>query len=373
MAKRDYYEVLGVSKDASEKDIKLAFRRLAKKYHPDVNKTPEAEEKFKEAQEAYAVLSDENRRKQYDQFGHAAFDNNGQSGFGGGGFDFSGFDFSDIFDNLFDFGDASPFGSFGKSKRRTKTRGSDSLLVMPLTFMEAALGTKKEIEITTTEKCSSCNGKGGHGEQTCENCHGSGTVTSQQATLFGSFLTRTTCPSCHGEGVTFKNTCNNCRGTGRVKVTKEVEVKVPEGIDNGNRIRLSGMGESSPNGGPNGDLYIEFNVKEHPFYERDGSDLYLELPITITEAILGCKKDIKLLNSTVTISVPAGSSSGEKHRLKGKGIKDVNYNRHGDCYVIIKVITPKKLSKNQKKLIEELNSTDLTDKEIDKYNKFVNE
>lgn len=371
MAKRDYYEVLGVPKDASEKDIKLAFRRLAKKYHPDVNKTPEAEEKFKEAQEAYAVLSDEGRRKQYDQFGHAAFDNNGQGGFGAGGFDFSGFDFSDIFDNLFEQDDI--FNIFGgrKGRRKTKTRGSDSLLVMPITFMEAALGTKKEIEITTTEACDSCDGKGGHGEKTCEPCHGSGTITSQQATLFGSFLTRTTCPNCHGEGVTFEKTCNSCRGTGRVKVTKDVEVKVPEGVASGNRIRLSGMGEASPNGGPNGDLYIEFEVKAHEFYEREENDLYITLPITITEAILGCKKDIKLLNSTVTLTIPSGTSSGDKHRLKGKGIKDVNYNRHGDCYVIIKVITPKKLSREQKKLIEKLNQTDLSDKEIDKYNSFL--
>ena len=373
MAKRDYYEVLGVDKNASEKDIKLAFRRLAKKYHPDVNKTPEAEEKFKEAQEAYAVLSDENRRKQYDQFGHAAFEQGGPGGFNGGGFDFSGFDFSDIFENLFEGDDI--FNIFGGRKRgrRTKTRGNDSILVMPITFMEAALGTTKEIEITTTEACKSCSGKGGKGEKTCDNCHGSGTVTSQQATLFGSFLTKTTCPNCHGEGVTFENTCHDCRGTGRVKVTKEIEVKVPEGVDNGNRIRLSGMGEASPNGGENGDLYIEFSVKSHAFYERDGNDLYIELPITITEAILGCKKDIKLLKGKVTITVPSGSETGDRHRLKGKGIKDVNYNRHGDCYVIIKVITPKKLSREQKKLIEKLNETDLSDKEIDKYNKFTKE
>ncbi len=376
MAKRDYYEVLGVDKNASEKDIKLAFRRLAKKYHPDVNKTPEAEEKFKEAQEAYAVLSDEGRRKQYDQFGHAAFDNNGASGFNGGGFDFSGFDFSDIFENLFGFDDNDPFSSFmggRKRNRRTKVRGEDRLFVMPLTFMEAVLGTKKEIEITMADECPSCAGKGGKGEKTCDNCHGSGTITSTQNTLFGSFLTKTTCPKCNGEGVTFESTCRTCKGTGKIKNTKEVEVKVPEGVDTGNRIRLSKMGEASPNGGENGDLYIEFEVKEHDFYKRNGNDLYIELPITITEAILGTKKDIKLLDSTVTLTIPSGASTGDKHRLRGKGIKDVNYNRHGDCYVIIKVITPKKLSREQKKLIEKLNSTDLSDKEIDRYNKFVRE
>lgn len=375
MAKKDYYEVLGVDKNASEKEIKMAFRRLAKKYHPDVNKEPGAEEKFKEAQEAYAVLSDEGRRKQYDQFGHAAFDNNGAGANGFGGFDFSSFDFSDIFDNLFDFGmGGSPFGfsSSGRSSRR-KSRGRDTLLEMDVTFMEAALGTKKDIEITTTETCSECKGKGGFGEHSCDECHGSGSITKQQSTMFGSFLTKTTCPSCNGEGVTYDKVCRECKGKGRVKVVKDIEVKVPEGVDTGNRIRLSKMGEASPNGGENGDLYIEFNVKSHDFYERDGNDVYLELPITITEAILGTKKDIKLLDSTVTLNIPAGASTGDKHRIKGKGIKDVNYNHHGDFYVVINVITPKKLSREQKKLIEELESTDLSDKTIDKYNKFLSQ
>lgn len=372
MAKRDYYEVLGVDKNASEKDIKMAFRRLAKKYHPDVNKEPGAEEKFKEAQEAYAVLSDEGRRKQYDQFGHAAFDGNASGGAGGfGGFDFSGFDFSDIFDNIFDFGMGGSSSFFSSSRGRRKSKGRDTLLQMDVTFMEAALGSVKEIEITTTDTCPECNGKGGFGEHTCEDCHGSGTVTGQQNTLFGSFLTKTTCKSCNGEGVTYDKTCSKCRGTGRVKKVKDVDVKVPEGIATGNRIRLSKMGEASPNGGENGDLYIEFNVKDHDFYERVGNDVYMELPITITEAILGTKKDVKLLNSIVTLTIPAGSNSGDKHRIKGKGIKDVNYNSHGDFYVIINVVTPKKLSREQKKLIEKLEDTDLSDKRIDKYEKFL--
>ena len=372
MAKRDYYEVLGVDKNASEKDIKMAFRRLAKKYHPDVNKEPGAEEKFKEAQEAYAVLSDEGRRKQYDQFGHAAFDGNASGGAGGfGGFDFSGFDFSDIFDNIFDFGMGGSSSFFSSSRGRRKSKGRDTLLQMDVTFMEAALGSVKEIEITTTDTCPECNGKGGFGEHTCEDCHGSGTVTGQQNTLFGSFLTKTTCKSCNGEGVTYDKICSKCRGTGRVKKVKDVDVKVPEGIATGNRIRLSKMGEASPNGGENGDLYIEFNVKDHDFYERVGNDVYMELPITITEAILGTKKDVKLLNSIVTLTIPAGSNSGDKHRIKGKGIKDVNYNSHGDFYVIINVVTPKKLSREQKKLIEKLEDTDLSDKKIDKYEKFL--
>lgn len=370
MAKRDYYEILGVDKNADEKEIKMAFRRLAKKYHPDVNKEPDAEAKFKEAQEAYAVLSDETRRKQYDQFGHAAFENG--AGRGPSGFDFSDIDLSDIFENMFGFDmGGSPFGR--SSKRGRKTKGNDSLLQMDITFMEAALGTEKEIEITTTDSCPDCNGQGGTGEETCPDCHGSGTVTQTQSTIFGSFLTKTTCPTCKGEGVTYKKVCNKCKGKGRIKVTKDVTVKVPEGINDQNRIRLTGMGEASKNGGPNGDLYIEFRVKGHKYYTRDENDVYLELPITITEAIFGTKKDVKLLNSVVTLTIPAGSESGDKHRLKGKGIKDVNYSERGDFYVIIKVVTPKKLTREQKKLIEKLNETDLTDKEIEKYNKFLRE
>lgn len=374
MDKRDYYEVLGVSKSASQDEIKLAFRRLAKKYHPDVSKEPDAEEKFKEAQEAYAVLSDPEKRKQYDTYGHAAF--SGASGAGGaggfGGFDFSSFDFSSIFDDLFGFGGFGGSSSSNRASSRRKRKGSDSLLVMELTFLEAVLGCKKDIEISTTEDCDACHGKGGTGEKVCDMCHGSGTVTSQQRTLFGSFLTKTTCSKCNGEGHIFENTCPKCRGKGYQKVVKNVTVTVPQGVDTGERIRLSGYGEPSKNGGENGDLYIEFKVASHPFYEREGNDLYIELPITITEAILGCKKDIKLPDSMITLTVPSGSETGDKHRIKGKGIKDVNYNRYGDLYIVIKVITPKKLNREQKDLIERLNKTDLEDKEIAKFRKFVN-
>lgn len=374
-SKRDYYEVLGVPKSASSSDIKLAFRRLAKKYHPDVNKEKDAEEKFKEIQEAYAVLSDDNRRKQYDQFGHAAFENNGgASGFGN--FDFNDFDFSSIFDDLFGGGFSSsnsyssPFGSFGK-KKSTKRKGNDSLFVMTIDFMEAALGCKKEIEITTTEDCSSCNGVGGFGESVCSTCHGSGTVTSEQRTLFGSFLTRTTCSDCNGTGKSFDKVCSKCRGKGKQKVVKTLDITIPEGVATGNRIRLASYGEASETGGENGDLYIEFKVKPHEFYEREGNDVYLELPITLTEAILGCKKDIRTIKGVVTLTVPQGSQTNDKHRLKGKGIKDANYNTYGDMYVVIKVIMPKKLSREQKSLIDELSKTDLKDKEIDRFDNFT--
>lgn len=373
MSKKDYYEILGVDKNASDKDIKMAFRRLAKQYHPDVNKEAGAEEKFKEVQEAYAVLSDENKRKQYDKFGHAAFDNN--QGFGGAGgfngFDFNGFNFNfdfgdDEYDSIFD----RFFGREGKSSKKN-ARGADSLVTMTITFMEAVLGCTKEIEITTTEKCSKCNGKGGTGEKNCDTCHGSGSVTREQHTIFGSFLTKTTCPSCEGKGVIYEKTCSACRGKGREKITKEIEVKIPAGVDNGNKLRLSGYGEPSKYDGPNGDLYIEFRVKDHEFYDRDGNDLYITVPITITEAILGCKKEVKLPDSSITLTIPEGTESGDKHRIRNKGIKDVNSSSYGDLYIVIKVVTPKKLNRTQKDLIDKLNKTDLEDKEIAKYNKFI--
>lgn len=353
MSKRDYYEVLGVSKTASDAEIKSAFRNLAKKYHPDINKDPDAPEKFKEAQEAYAVLSDSSKRSQYDQFGHAAFE--GGAAGGASGFDFSGFDFSDIFGDLF--GGSSFFGGRGSSNRARK--GNDSILRVDLTFDEAVFGTKKTININTTDLCDECNGKGGHGESVCSTCHGSGSVTAEQRTLFGTFMTKTTCNACHGSGKVFNETCKKCRGNGKIKVNKDLEVKIPAGVNTGNQLRLSGKGEAGINGGPNGDIYLEFNVRNHPLFERDDNDIYLVLPLTITEAVLGCKKDIPTLYGTVKLTIPDGSETGDKHRLKGKGVEDVNTGRKGDMYVVLKIITPKKLSKEQKKLFESLSETDL--------------
>lgn len=361
MNKRDYYEVLGVSKTASDDEIKSAFRKLAKKYHPDVSKEPDAAEKFKEAQEAYAVLSDANKRKQYDQFGHAAF-SQGAGGNGAGGFDFSGFDFSDIFGDIFG-GSGFDFG-FGGSRGRNSsraTRGADSLIRMDLTFEEAAFGCKKDITLDVMEECSECHGKGGHDEKTCPDCHGSGTVTSEQHTLFGSFMTRTTCPNCKGKGKTYETKCSKCRGKGKVKESKTLEVKVPAGVDTGNQLRLAGKGTAGTNGGPNGDVYLEFRVKEHPLFKREENDIYLELPITITDAILGCKKDVPTLNGKVVLTITAGTQTNDKYRIKGKGIEDVHSSRKGDMYVVINVITPKKLTRDQKKLFEQLSKTTLDD------------
>lgn len=365
MNKRDYYEVLGVDKNASEAEIKSAFRKLAKKYHPDVSKEPDAAEKFKEAQEAYAVLSDANKRRQYDQFGHSAFDQMG--GAGASGFDFSDFDFSDIFGDIF----GSGFGFGGRSSNRSR-RGNDTLVRIDLTFEEAVFGCKKDVKIDTMVECDSCNGKGGNGEKTCQTCHGSGQVTSEQRTIFGSFATRSTCQTCHGKGVTYDTKCSKCHGEGRIRENKTVEVKIPAGVDTGNKLRLNGKGEAGVNGGPNGDLYLEFKVKSHPLFERDENDVYLTLPITITEAVLGCKKDVPTLNGTVKLSIPAGSKTNDKHRLKGKGIADPQTGRKGDMYVIIDIHIPKKISRDQKKLFEALSKTKLDDSDkFDKIRKYL--
>ena len=365
MNKRDYYEVLGVDKNASEAEIKSAFRKLAKKYHPDVSKEPDAAEKFKEAQEAYAVLSDANKRRQYDQFGHSAFDQMG--GADASGFDFSDFDFSDIFGDIF----GSGFGFGGRSSNRSR-RGNDTLVRIDLTFEEAVFGCKKDVKIDTMVECDSCNGKGGHGEKTCQTCHGSGQVTSEQRTIFGSFATRSTCQTCHGKGVTYDTKCSKCHGEGRIRENKTVEVKIPAGVDTGNKLRLNGKGEAGVNGGPNGDLYLEFKVKSHPLFERDENDVYLTLPITITEAVLGCKKDVPTLNGTVKLSIPAGSKTNDKHRLKGKGIADPQTGRKGDMYVIIDIHIPKKISRDQKKLFEALSKTKLDDSDkFDKIRKYL--
>ena len=366
MDKRDYYEILGVDKNASEAEIKSAFRKLAKKYHPDVSKEPDAAEKFKEAQEAYAVLSDADKRRQYDQFGHSAF-NNGQ---GGAGFDFSDFDFSDIFSDIFGSGFGFNFGG-GSSKGTRARKGSDLLKRVNLTFEEAVFGTKKTINVDVTEDCSECHGEGGFDKETCPDCHGSGQVTGEQRTIFGSFMTRTTCSKCQGSGSTYKKTCSKCHGRGKIKRNKDLEVKVPAGVNTGNQLRLAGKGEAGINGGPNGDIYLEFYVKEHPIFERDDQDIYLELPLTITEAALGCKKEIPTIYGSVKLSISEGTETGDKYRLKGKGVSEINSIRKGDMYVVTKVVVPKKLNKTQKKLLEQLDKTGLDNDEYKKIAKYL--
>lgn len=363
MNKKDYYETLGVSKDASDVEIKSAYRRLAKKYHPDINKEEGAEAKFKEIQEAYDVLGDENKRRQYDQFGSAAFDQTagygGQGGFGG--FDASGFDFGDIFDNIFGGG----FGGFSSSSKARAQQGSDRLMRVRLTFEEAVFGCEKDIKLEVNDKCDDCNGKGGTGEETCSECHGSGSVTTEQRTLFGTFMSKSTCSKCGGKGKTYKTKCSTCHGTGRIISNKTITVSIPKGVDTGNRLRITGKGEPGINGGPNGDLYLEFVVEKHEYYNRDGDDIYLKVPINITEAVLGTKKEIPTLFGNVKLTIPEGTNTGDKQRIKGKGINK------GDMYVIMDVRIPKKITRDQKKLFEELEDTDMDDTVIKDFDKFT--
>ena len=377
--KRDYYDVLGVSKSATEAEIKSAFRKKAKEFHPDLNKdNPEAAEKFKEAQEAYSVLSDENKRKMYDQYGHAGVSSSGPGMGGGfGGFqDFggAGFDFGDIFDSIF--GGESGFGGFsnfggGRSSKPRATRGTDILMRMNLTFDEAVYGCEKKFNIDVVEDCSECHGHGGFDREECSTCHGRGTITTQQQTILGSFMSTTTCPDCKGQGHTYKRKCTECRGKGKVTVHKKLTINIQEGINTGDRQRVSGKGNPGSNGGENGDLYIEFIVDEHEYYVRENDDIYLEVPLTLTESILGCKKTIPTLYGNVKLNIAAGTNSGDKQRIKGKGHKN-KYRRHkGDMYVIFKVYTPKKLSREQKSLIEKLNKTDLDTEEIIDFEKFI--
>ncbi len=376
--KKDYYEVLGVSKNATADEIKSAYRKKAKQFHPDLNKDdPTAADKFKEAQEAYSVLSDENKRKMYDQFGHAGV-NSGAGGnpYAGGytNFDASDFDFGDIFDTIF--GGGTGFGGFGGfGGRRDSTprpsRGSDILMRMDLDFDEAIYGCEKKFSIDVVEDCDECHGQGGFDKEECSECHGTGTITTQQQTILGSFMSKTTCPKCHGKGKTYKRKCSECNGKGKLKKTKKITISIPAGINTGDRQRVSGKGNPGTNGGSNGDLYIEFVVREHKYFERENDDIYIEVPLTITESILGCKKDIPTLYGNVKINIPAGTDSGDKQRIKGKGVNN-EFRRHkGDMYIIFKVYTPKKLTKDQKILIEKLQDTPLETDEIKDFTKFT--
>ena len=377
--KRDYYEVLGISKGATEAEIKSAYRKKAKELHPDLNKDdPHAEEKFKEAQEAYSVLSDENKRRMYDQYGHAGVGGAGSAGgaYGDfGGFDGAGFDFGDIFDSIFgggsSFGGFSGFGGGGRDDSPRASRGSDILMQMDLDFEEAIFGCEKKFNLDVVEECDECHGHGGFDREECKTCHGRGTITTQQQTILGSFMSKTTCPDCHGTGKTYKRKCSECGGKGKVKKNKKITINIPEGVNTGDRQRLSGKGSPGTNGGENGDLYIEFIVAEHEFYMRDKDDIYLQVPLTITEAILGCKKEIPTLYGNVKINVSAGTNNGDKQRIKGKGVDNKFRRSKGDMYIIFKVYTPNKLSRDQKKLIEQLDKTDLTTSEIDEFNKFT--
>jgi molecular chaperone DnaJ len=348
MDKRDYYEVLGVSKSASKDEIKKAYRKLSKKYHPDINKDPDADEKFKEVKEAYEVLSDDQKRSHYDQFGHTD-PNQGFGGFGGG--DFGGFGgFDDIFSTF--------FGGGGGRRRdpNAPRQGADLQYTMTLSFEEAAFGKETEIEIPREETCDTCHGTGakaGTTPETCSHCHGSGQINVEQNTPFGRIVNRSTCHYCNGTGKEIKHKCSTCAGAGRVQKRRKISIKIPAGIDDGQQLRVSGQGESGINGGPSGDLYVVFHIRSHDFFERDGDDVYCEMPITFVQAALGDEVEIPTIHGKVKLKVPAGTQTGTKFRLRGKGIPNVRGRGIGDQHVIVKVITPTKLNDKQKQLLQE--------------------
>ncbi len=348
MSKRDYYDVLGIEKSASKDEIKKAYRKLSKKFHPDINKEPGADEKFKEITEAYEVLSDESKKAQYDQFGHAGPN---QGGFnGGGGFSGFGGGFDDIFSTF--------FGGGGGRRRdpNAPRQGDDLQYTMTVTFEEAVFGVEKDITIPREEECTTCNGSGakpGTSRETCSHCAGAGQVNVEQSTPFGRVVNRRTCPHCSGTGKFIKEKCTKCAGNGRVTKNKKINVKVPAGIDEGQQIRLTGQGEAGVNGGPAGDLYIVFRVMQHELFEREGDDIYCEMPVTFVQASLGDEIEVPTIQGKVKLKIPAGTQSGTTFRLRGKGVANVRGYGTGDQHVHVKVITPIKLSEKQKHLLRE--------------------
>ncbi|SDI96710.1 molecular chaperone DnaJ [Ferrimonas sediminum] len=350
MSKRDFYEVLGVARDASERDIKKAYKRLAMKFHPDRNPgDTQAEESFKEVKEAYEILTDSEKRAAYDQFGHAGVDpNRGGGGFGGGGGDFG-----DIFGDVF--GDIFGGGRRGGG-RSGPSRGNDLRYNMELSLEEAVKGITKEIRIPVLTSCDSCHGSGakkGSSAQTCGTCHGQGQVQMRQ----GFFAVNQTCPTCHGKGKVIKDPCNKCHGQGRVEKTKTLSVKIPAGVDTGDRIRLSGEGEAGEMGAPAGDLYVQVHVKDHPIFQRDGNNLYCEVPIGFSTAAVGGDIEVPTLDGRVNLKVSAETQTGRMFRLRGKGVKSVRSHAVGDliCKVIIE--TPVNLTERQKELLREFDQT----------------
>ncbi|MBQ8524970.1 MAG: molecular chaperone DnaJ [Clostridia bacterium] len=349
--KRDYYEVLGVSKDSSADEIKKAYRKLAKQYHPDMNPgNSEAEIKFKEVNEAYDVISDSDKKAKYDAYGHAAFDpaaGGGGAGFGGFGGGFGDFDFGDIFSSF--------FGGGGTSSRRNgPVRGDDINVRVTLSFEEAVFGVKKEISYNRIQKCSDCGGSGaekGTTAKTCSACGGSGQVRVQQRTPLGYMQTTKQCDTCRGTGKIIEKPCSNCRGTGYVKVTKKLDVNIPAGIDDGRVVALRGQGSDGRNGGPAGDLNIIVSVRPHAIFERDGYDIYCEVPITYTEATLGAEIEIPTLEGKQKFTIPEGTQTGTTFTLKQKGVQYVNSKNRGNLHFTVNVEVPKNLSEDQKELL----------------------
>ncbi|MBR1497395.1 MAG: molecular chaperone DnaJ [Oscillospiraceae bacterium] len=361
--KRDYYEVLGLSKGAGDDDIKKAYRKLAKQYHPDLHPGDKAaEEKFKELNEAYEVLSDPDKKAKYDQFGHAAFDPN--AGFGGGGFGGGGFggfdDLGDILGNIFGGGFGGGFGGFGggggATRRNAAQRGENLRVRVPLSFEEAAFGCTKEVSVTRIEDCDECGGSGsakGSSPENCPDCGGSGVVRTQQRTPFGVMSSTGACRRCGGTGKIVKNPCSRCSGKGKLRRQRSISVNIPAGIDDGQAVSIRGQGHAGFNGGEPGDLRVAVSIKPHPQFERDGSSVLYQMPITFPQAALGAEVEVPTLDGKVKYDIPEGTQTGTTFRLRGKGIPNLNGGGRGDQFVTVNIETPKGLTKEQKELLRQ--------------------
>ncbi len=349
MSKRDYYEVLGVGKNASEDEIKKAYRKMARQYHPDVNKESDAASKFKEAKEAYEVLTDPQKKATYDRFGHVD-PNQGM----GGGFSSQDFGFGDIFDMF--------FGGGGGGARRNPNapqRGADLQYTMTIEFKEAVFGKETDIQIPRTESCERCHGTGaktGTKPETCSVCHGSGQQEVVQNTAFGRIVNRRVCSACNGQGTIIKEKCGDCHGSGKVKKQRSIHIKIPAGVDDGAQLRVSGEGESGTRGGPSGDLYVVIRVKSHDFFEREGDDIYCEVPLTFAQAALGDDIEIPTMTGKVKLKIPTGTQTDTYFRLKGKGVPRLRGYGQGDQHVKVVVVTPTNLSEEQKELLRDFSN-----------------
>lgn len=366
--KRDYYDVLGISKSATDDEIKRAYRKLAKKYHPDINKEPDAADKFKEINEANEVLSDPQKRAAYDQFGHAGVD--GNAGFGGGaGFaDFD--DLNDIFGSFFGGG----FGG-GRSSRASNSprKGQDRYMQLRIDFMDAIFGKSTELTINVDEECPDCHGTGAYSKDdisVCTKCNGRGVVQQATRTMFGTMMNTTTCPECRGTGKFIRRKCTSCHGEGYVHKTVKIDVKIPAGIQSGQQLKVSGKGERGVNGGPNGDLYLEIIVGKHENYTRDGKDIHITIPLSVADAALGCKKDVPTPYGDIELTVPEGTQHGQKLRIRGKGVPDIRGGATGDEYVHIDIKIPTKLSREEREIYEKLRNIENKNGSI--FDKFKN-